>query len=567
MRRILAILALGLLLAGCTQSNQGAYTPPSNAPVPPAGGPLQPPSMGGNQTAPSMNGTPAMNQTNASGAMNATPNMTALAGGAFDSPGNVLISDQFNNRIIEVNPANDQIVWSFGSGNPNLCNPGPGSIIGSNWAERLSGGLTIIAGTGIPSSATNPGCPDNRVIVVNQAGQIVWQYGQANVTGSDADQLNVPVSAVQLPNGDYLITDQGNNRVIEVNQAKAIVWWYGPANGSGALNSPNSAELLANGHVLIADENNNRTIEVDKNGSIVWQYADPSLGAVAFASRLPDGDTLVTDSGNARIIEVTPEGKTVWQYYTNSTNDSNSAPLPTNAVMFGDGRIMVADQYNHRVFALDYQKNMLWQYGQTNVSGNGTGQLNGPYTAFVIGDYTGQTAPPGMRMGLASGAFADGWAIPSNYTCEANPTNSVSPPLSVSNVPAGTKSLAFTVYDIDAPFVHWDAWNVDPAASSIAAGSSSSAGVQGTNGLTAFASPPAPISSWPTSGFIGPCPPPGSAHRYIFTVYALDSMLSLQSGNYTALQGAMQGHVLGSAKLTGTYKCSKDTAAADGLCR
>jgi hypothetical protein len=67
----------------------------------------------------------------------------------FNQPGNVLISDQFNNRVIEVD-SNHNIVWSFGSGNPTLCNPGPGTIIGLNDAERLSGGLTILAGTGIP---------------------------------------------------------------------------------------------------------------------------------------------------------------------------------------------------------------------------------------------------------------------------------------------------------------------------------------------------------------------------------------------------------------------------------
>src|SRR6202171_650212 len=64
----------------------------------------------------------------------------------FNAPGNVLISDQFNNRAIEVAP-DGHIVWSFGSGSPTMCNPGPGSIIGLNDAERLSGGLTLQVGT------------------------------------------------------------------------------------------------------------------------------------------------------------------------------------------------------------------------------------------------------------------------------------------------------------------------------------------------------------------------------------------------------------------------------------
>src|SRR5271169_548312 len=57
----------------------------------------------------------------------------------FNRPGNLLITDQFNNRVIEVNPLTNAIVWSFGTGNASLCNPGPRSIIGPNDAERLAG--------------------------------------------------------------------------------------------------------------------------------------------------------------------------------------------------------------------------------------------------------------------------------------------------------------------------------------------------------------------------------------------------------------------------------------------
>jgi hypothetical protein len=102
----------------------------------------------------------------------------AAAGeGGFNDPGNLLISDQFNNRAVEIDPATRSIVWSFGSGNPSLCNPGPGAIIGLNDAERLSDGLTLLAGTGTPAGASSfmpNGCVDNRVIVVDHAGNIVW---------------------------------------------------------------------------------------------------------------------------------------------------------------------------------------------------------------------------------------------------------------------------------------------------------------------------------------------------------------------------------------------------------
>jgi len=176
--------------------------------------------------------------------------------GGFNQPGNVLIADQFNNRVVELDGLND-IVWHFGNG-PN--DVSATSIVGTNDAQRVPGGLTLMAGTGVPPPAMGqpplePGCPngcaDNRVILVDRSGHIVWQYGQFGVTGSDANELNTPVQATSLPNGDVLITDQGNERVIEVTRDKQIVWQYGMTgvvgSGDDQLSNPNSAELLPNG--------------------------------------------------------------------------------------------------------------------------------------------------------------------------------------------------------------------------------------------------------------------------------------------------------------------------------
>src|SRR5215472_13969540 len=102
----------------------------------------------------------------------------------FNQPGNYLIADQFNNRVIEVDP-DGNVVWQFGRGPADFS---PASIIGTNDAQRV-GNLTLMAGTGTPGgqpeapNCTNPnGCLDNRVILVNRAGNIVWQYGQFGVT-------------------------------------------------------------------------------------------------------------------------------------------------------------------------------------------------------------------------------------------------------------------------------------------------------------------------------------------------------------------------------------------------
>lgn len=324
-------------------------------------------------------------------------NTLAYAGdeGDFNHPGNIVIADQFNNRVIEINPKSHKIVWQFGNGSDT---PGPHSIVGANDAERV-GELTLISGTGIPGGMGLPGCqdamngcPDNRVILVDEDGRIVWQYGQdKGVAGSGPNQLNVPVAATVLPNFDILITDQSNERVIEVNLHKDIVWEY------DQLNNPNSAELLENGNILIADENNNRVIEVNRQKQVVHTFtAGGSVSGAAFASRLANGNTLITDSNNSRIVEVDARDNVVWQYFTNTRKGSISMPLPTRAVRLRNGNTLISDQFNNQVIEIKPDGDIVLTQGMIGASGAGNGfdQLNGPYDAKVVGDYTGLTQPP-----------------------------------------------------------------------------------------------------------------------------------------------------------------------------
>ena len=328
----------------------------------------------------------------------AAPASASAMTSGFNTPGNILIADQFNNRVIEID-RHHHIVWQWGVGPNDL---GRTSIIGVNDAERV-GNLTLMAGTGTPPntvpSCTNPnGCPDNRVLLVNQGGKIVWQYGHFGPGGSGPDQLNTPVQNTYLPNGDILITDQANERVIEVNRAKQIVWQYGHTGVTGSadnfLNNPNSAELLANGHILISDENNNRAIEVNRDKDVLRTFtAGGTTSGVAFASRLRNGDTLITDSNNSRIVEVNAADVPVWSYLTNTQVGSNPSPAPTRAVRLHNGDTLISDQFNQRVIEVDSQGNIVFTEGVLNKPGFGGRRLNGPYDAKVIGDYTGLTPP------------------------------------------------------------------------------------------------------------------------------------------------------------------------------
>jgi hypothetical protein len=330
----------------------------------------------------------------------------------FNQVGDILIADQFNNRVIEATPAGN-IVWQFGLGPNDFSRK---SIIGCNDAQRV-GSFTLMAGTGTPPGVipqAPDGVADNRVILVDPFGHIVWQYGQFGVTGSGHNQLSTPVQCTWLPNADVLISDQGNNRIIEVNLAKKIVWQYpgSNTNTSDQLSSPNSAELLENGHILISDEGNSRAIEVTRGDVIVKQFTDGGMvGAVAFASRLSNGDTLLTDAGNSRAVEVDANDNFVWQYFTDTDPFSVGAPAPTRAIRLHNGDTLISDQFNNRVIRVSPGGAIVMSYGLplTGMTLPGTGGVIGsnvsydlrttqnglysPYDAKIIGDYTGLTPP------------------------------------------------------------------------------------------------------------------------------------------------------------------------------
>jgi hypothetical protein len=314
--------------------------------------------------------------------------------------GNILIADQWNNRIIEVD-STGAVVWSFGDGSVIA---GLHSVVAPNDCERV-GELTLIAGSGSPPpgpttqpACTNPnGCADNRVMLVDKGGNITWQYGQAGVTGAGPNELNVPVSAVMLASGNVLVSDQSNQRVIEITMAHEIVWQYGTTSTTGGsgdnqVNSPNSAQRLANGNTLIADQGNNRVIEVTPDRKVAWSYGTPDsttiLNGPTFASRLPSGNTLIADAGNGRVIEVAPGGTVAW------TSTARPGGSPVHVARLANGKTIAADETLNYVYEVDAQGKEVFTYGRPGMlGGSAAGQVNWPYDAKVIGDYTGLTPP------------------------------------------------------------------------------------------------------------------------------------------------------------------------------
>ncbi|MFA7269628.1 MAG: YbhB/YbcL family Raf kinase inhibitor-like protein [Sterolibacterium sp.] len=152
-------------------------------------------------------------------------------------------------------------------------------------------------------------------------------------------------------------------------------------------------------------------------------------------------------------------------------------------------------------------------------------------------------------MNLTSSAFSHNGMIPARYTCDGQ---NVSPPLSWSDLPAGTKSLLLIVDDPDAPdpsapkmtWVHWLVYNLPPSLSGLPEGAS-------TNALPAVTLQG--LNDWQRAGYGGPCPPIGT-HRYFHKLYSLDTLLpDSKNLSKAALEKAMQGHVIAHTELIGRY--------------
>lgn len=178
-------------------------------------------------------------------------------------------------------------------------------------------------------------------------------------------------------------------------------------------------------------------------------------------------------------------------------------------------------------------------------------------TTAVVDSASSQTSSttsrPAMSFTISSPAFAPDAPMAAKYTCEGDNT---SPPLAWSGAPANTRTFALIVEDPDAPdpakptrvVTHWVLYNIPAGTTSLAENAAK-------GGLPADAAEGANERKAPT--YMGPCPPIGS-HRYFFKLSALDTTLAgLRNPSKAQVEQAMQGHVIDSTQVIGTYEKAK----------
>lgn len=132
-----------------------------------------------------------------------------------------------------------------------------------------------------------------------------------------------------------------------------------------------------------------------------------------------------------------------------------------------------------------------------------------------------------------------------------------SPELSWTHAPRGTRSFGVVLYDITAAFTHWGMYNISSSATGLPANAGIAGSTYGSQIVNDFGDP----------NYDGPCPPKTATpyvHRYVFTVYALDTDLHLFSAStnfpansetlyHALIEAGRRGHILETASLTGFY--------------
>lgn len=155
------------------------------------------------------------------------------------------------------------------------------------------------------------------------------------------------------------------------------------------------------------------------------------------------------------------------------------------------------------------------------------------------------TASATNSLTLKVGNLAPGSQLPDIHTCKGA---SESPGLAWGGIPEGTKSLVLILDDPDASggtFTHWILYNIPPEKGSLAPGQ--------TNAKVLANGAQQGDTSAGSRGYYPVCPPIGSTHRYVFSLYAVDMEIAQPTANRESIDWALDGHTIAKTELVTTF--------------
>jgi outer membrane protein assembly factor BamB len=283
-------------------------------------------------------------------------------------PGYLLIADRGNNRILVVNPAG-KIVWRF----PTPADVAAGRILHFNDDTFVEpGGRSLIANEEDYGAVVSVGIASHRITLL---------FGVPGVLGGGATHLNYPDDAYALAGGGFTVADAYNCRILFVRN-HAIVRQYGvsgdcvhdPPARFGAVNGDTPTP---DGGVLVSEIPGHWVDSIAADGSLRWSVQAP-VSYPSDPQPLPGDHVLLADySSPGHIVVMNRHGAVLWRY--GPASGQGELDHPSLALELPNGDIAVNDDYRDRVVVIDPRSGrIVWQYGHTDEGGTAPGYLHIP---------------------------------------------------------------------------------------------------------------------------------------------------------------------------------------------
>jgi hypothetical protein len=280
-------------------------------------------------------------------------------------PGDILIADNWNNRLLIVDP-HGRIRWRF---------PRRGDL--ARGQSFLLPDDAFFSPDGRDIIATEE--EDSVISVIDIARhKIVYRYGTPGVPGSGNNHVANPDDAMMMPGGMLLTSDIENCRLLLLSPpahrphrviGRTGVCAHDPPH---LFTSPNGAFPATNGRYLVTEINGDWVSEIGLHGRRLWSTHPPGVSYPSDTNEVYPGRFLTADySSPGQVVEFSARGHLLWRF-RGLNHPSLALPLPNGDILanddFGD-RVIVIDPMTHRI---------VWQYGHTGRPGTAPGYLNDP---------------------------------------------------------------------------------------------------------------------------------------------------------------------------------------------
>jgi hypothetical protein len=295
------------------------------------------------------------------------PPTTGTSAGVF--PGNLLIADRGNNRLLLVSP-HKKILWSY---------PGPGRPAPAGGFYFPDDAFFTHHGTSIISNEEQN---ETIVQIAFPSGKLTWSYGHPRTAGTASGFLHEPDDAYLLKDGTVTVADAQNCRIQFLSAHGRPLSQIGTTgscihNPPQSLGSPNGDTPLANGDVLVSEVNGSYVDELTRSGKLIWSLQLPIAYPSDPQQLGPDRYLIADYSRPGGIYEFDRSGKILWSYHPASGN--GMLDHPSLAERLPNGLIATNDDYRDRVVLINPKtKRIVWQYGRTDQPGTGPDHLNTP---------------------------------------------------------------------------------------------------------------------------------------------------------------------------------------------